>query len=296
MKTYRILLLIPVFFGLNFSQAQVIDAPTKAPVNRAWEKIHTPNRKRPVPYPSVREADIIWAKRVWRFLDLREKMNLPLYYPKRPVRDRKSLASVLMDAVSIPQPDRPFGTNYLTAYKDEDFTERLTTMDEVKKRLVFEYTDDSLDASTGMTATVSKYYDIKPEDIIKYAIVEDWFFDKRRSQLDVRIVAICPIYYKFSMSDGVQQFTDAPSELFWIYFPEARYYLVNQEAYNPRNDAERRTYDELFIKRRFASYIYKVENDYDRTIADYATGLDALLESERVKNEIFEFEQGLWEF
>lgn len=274
---------------------QVIDPPNKAPMSRAWDKIHTPNRKRPVPYPPVREADVVWSKRVWRFIDLKEKLNLPLFYPLKPIRDRKSLASVLMDAVSIPSAERPFGSNYLTAYKDEDLSERLGTLDDIKKLLTYEYTDDSTDAN-GQTVTVQKEYTLKPQDIVKYAVVEDWFFDKRRSQIDVRIRAICPIYYKIAMVNGNAQKMDAPTALFWIYFPEARYVLVNNECYNPQNDAEWRNFDDIFSKRRFSSYIYKVENVYDRLISDYATGLDALLESERIKNEIFQFEQDLWEF
>ena len=281
----------------SLGSAQVIDPPSTRPMDRPWEKIHTPNRKRPVPYPTVREADVVWAKRVWRVIDLREKQNLPLFYPKTPVRDRKSLASVLIDAVTVPQQEGPFGTNYLTAYTDEDLAERLaTTVSDLEERLKFEYRDDSLDASTGITRTVSKFHKIKAEDIVKYYVVEDWFFDKRRSQLDVRIRAISPIYYRFSMVNGIRQPNTDPSALFWVYFPEARYYLVNQESYNPRNDAEWRNYDDIFTKRRFASYIYKVENVYDRTIQEYATGLDALLESERVKSEIFQFEHDLWEF
>jgi len=289
---FPFLVLLFAFTGVH---SQVIDAPNKKPMERPWEKIHTPNRKRPVPYPTVREADVVWSKRVWRVIDMREKQNLPLYYPKTPVRDRKSLASVLINAATIPQGETPLGTNFLNTYLDEALGERLTTVDDVKKRLSFEYRDSFTDAD-GNETTQEKIYEVKAEDIVKYFIIEDWFFDKRRSQLDVRIRAICPVYYRFIMNNNVKQTLTDPSPTFWIYFPEARFYLVNQEAYNPRNDAEWRNYDDMFTKRRFASYIYKVENVYDRMISDYASGLDALLESERVKSEIFQFEHDLWEF
>jgi hypothetical protein len=50
------------------------------------------------------------------------------------------------------------------------------------------------------------------------------------------------------------------------------------------------------MKRLFNSYIYKEENVYDRRIAEYAQGLDALLESERIKNDLLDFEQNLWQY
>lgn len=288
-----------IFFLVLFiaagANAQSIDPPKVKPAERPWPKIHTPNRKRPVPYPPIREADIIWAKRVWRVIDLREKQNQFLLYPLQPVRDRKSLATVLFDAVKIPSSESPYGSNYLTAYSDEDLAERLATVEDINKKLSFTYMDSRVD-SLGNTVTEEKTYNLTPGDIIKFYIIEDWFFDKRRSQLDVRIRSICPVYYRFVMGNGEKQYLTDPSATFYIYFPEARFWLVNAEAYNPKNDAEWRTYDDIFTKRRFASYIYKVENIQDRMISDYATGLDALLESERIKGEIQQFEMDLWEY
>ena len=46
----------------------------------------------------------------------------------------------------------------------------------------------------------------------------------------------------------------------------------------------------------FDSYIVKEENMYDRYINSYALNIDALFESERIKDEMFDFEQSLWEY
>jgi len=84
--------------------------------------------------------------------------------------------------------------------------------------------------------------------------------------------------------------------LFWIYFPEARPILAKAEVFNRFNSASRMTYDDFFWKRMFTSYIYKVDNQYYRKISEYATGLDSMLESERIKEELLNFEQQLWEY
>jgi len=129
-------------------------------------------------------------------------------------------------------------------------------------------------------------------DVKMFRIKEDWFFDRQRSQMDVRILGICPVIDDFDERGEFRGY----KPLFWIYFPEARPIFAKSEIFNRQNSANRLTYDDAFWKRMFGSYIYKEENVYDRKISEYATGMDALLEAERVKNELFEFEHDLWEY
>ena len=84
--------------------------------------------------------------------------------------------------------------------------------------------------------------------------------------------------------------------MYWVYFPDTRPILAKTEVFNPKNGAERRSYDDIFMKRYFQSYIIKEDNTYDRTISAYKTGLDALLEAEAVKEKIFTIEHDIWEF
>jgi gliding motility associated protien GldN len=140
-------------------------------------------------------------------------------------------------------------------------------------------------------ATIIKQFD--PASVTKIRIKEDWFFDKQRSVMDVRIIGICPIIEEYE-DDGVTLKGVKP--LFWIYFPQARNVLAKSYVFNRFNNTQRLTYDDLFFKRMFSSYIYKESNVYDRKITEYAKGMDALLESERIKNEIFLTEHDLWEY
>jgi len=274
------------------TNAQVLDAPVKI-VNRAWEKNesgdgHVTNRPA-IAYAHLREADVFWATRIWRQLDLREKMNLPIYFPEYQVRDRISLTQVIWNAVVI--------ENSIRAFNDENFTEPYTVA-----QIIAATSDSSsmtvpsqLDPSIDSVVTSTRSFESK--DVKKYVIKEDWFFDRQRSVLDVRIIGMCPMIDMYTVNNetGEQEYKGM-KQLFWIYFPEARAVFARNEVYNRQNDAERRSYDDLFHKRFFASYITKQENVFDRSIQDYEKGLNALIEAEKIKENIFTFEQDLWEY
>lgn len=244
------------------------------------------------PFPmrdvSVREADVMWSKRVWRVIDLREKLNLPIYYPEEPTVCLMSLFDVLKCALL---------TDNLKAYSnpifDDEFTMPMTKV-EVQNLLVsWDSTNQVEDVNNpGQFITVPLKKEINSVNIRQYWIKEDWYFDKQRSVMESKIIGICPLAEKVSESGemiGVKP-------LFWIYFPDARPYLAKAAVFNRHNDAERMSYDELFVKRMFSSYVYKESNVYNRAITDYKKGLDVLLESEAIKEEIFVYESDLWHY
>ena len=129
----------------------------------------------------------------------------------------------------------------------------------------------------------------------KWRLKEEWFFDKQRSVMDVRILGLAPLQEDRDEVNG--QLLGTFSPLFWVYFPEAREVLINAEVFNlVKNDAERRTYDDIFWKRMFSSIIIKEANVMDRKVNEFKIGLDAVLEAERIKAEIFNIEHDLWEY
>ena len=129
----------------------------------------------------------------------------------------------------------------------------------------------------------------------KWRVKEEWFFDKQRSVMDVRIIGLAPLQENKDEITG--RLTGSFSPLFWVYFPEARKVLINAEVFNlVKNNAERRTYDDIFWKRMFGSTITKESSVMDRKVNEYMVGLDALLEAERIKTEIFNIEHDLWEY
>ncbi len=126
-------------------------------------------------------------------------------------------------------------------------------------------------------------------------IKEQWYFDKQTSTLNVRILGICPI--REYMREGDTSGQVQRQKVFWIYYPEARPLLATNLVQNPYNEARQQSFDDMFIKRMFNSYIVKESNMYnDRDISSYLIGKDAMLESKRIEDKIFNYEQDLWEY
>jgi hypothetical protein len=152
---------------------------------------------------------------------------------------------------------------------------------------------------------------------VAYNIKEDWFFDKERSILDKRIIAIAPIAeYKVKIENGFpsgqadegtlvyvkpngEKSTDEltfQAEMFWLYFPQLRETMAKYFTYNNRSDAQWMSFDDLFFKRKFNAQIYRTSDKFDREIEDYRFGVDALREAEKIKNDIRLWEHDVWNY
>ena len=283
MKKFLFLTVAVILCSLSIpASAQYVDTPKDG----FYQKNNYAD-KEPIPYPEVNESDIMWSKRIWRTIDLREKANQFLYYPEEPQNDWKNLMSVIVDGIN---------SGDLTAYdaSNDAFTSPLS-YDEVMEKL-----SGSVD-TIHLQRAVEPYdwydtiitNDFSSQDIKAFRIKEDWFFDKKRSVIECRIIGICPVKDVYDKSTGEFRGT-AP--LFWIYYPDARRTFAKSCAFNPKNDAVRLSYEDIFARRMFTSTIYKESNTYDRYISDYATGLDALLEAEKIQEAIREFESNMWQY
>ncbi len=276
-----LLSLCAVFNTEVFSQEDIIKG--------AFKKENTNNRQF-AKYAVLREADAMWSKRVWRVIDLNEKMNLAFKYPaSNQTSDRKNLIDVIMDAIA---------SDALIAYgfEDDEFIRPITLIEILNRggartdTVIMQHPEPPYEE---YPAVVTKEF--SRDKVIGYRVKEDWFFDKQRSVMDVRIIGIAPLIYAVDETGAIRE-GNIKIPLFWIYYPEARNLLSRSEIFNTGNNAQRLSFDDVFQKRLFGSYIYKESNVYDRRISDYAQGLNALQESERIKLDITNFEHDMWEF
>ncbi|MBQ2098835.1 MAG: gliding motility protein GldN, partial [Bacteroidales bacterium] len=152
---------------------------------------------------------------------------------------------------------------------------------------------ENLDGSIDTKIIDNRY---QSSEIKSYLMKELWFFDKQRSVMEVRIIGICPIRVYYRPEDEDQE-KPLQKKTFWVYYPEARKILSNAECFNSKNDAARLNFEDIMQKRYFSSYIFAESNVYDnRLISEYAQGQECLLEADRIKEQIFNFEQDLWEY
>jgi gliding motility associated protien GldN len=263
--------LILLFAGGAFAQE---------PLDGAYIKTTT-KEKDVIPYDYIREADVFWAKRIWRIIDVREKMNLPFKYPQQP------LIQIIHTAAK---------NGELTVYDnnvvDGDQFKAVLSVEDVKKQGTRVDTVMQVDPVTLEEVQVIQKNDLTWDKIVKYRVKEDWFFDEETSTMMVRVIGVAPVMEDFDASGNYR----GDMTMYWVYYPDLRPILAKYEVFNPKNDAQRLSWEDVFEARIFESYIYKESNVYDRGIQEYATGMDALLESDKVKYQVFTFEHDLWNY
>jgi gliding motility associated protien GldN len=231
----------------------------------------------PLAHPPVREADLLWEKRVWRVIDVREKLNQPFAYPERP------LYAILTEAIHREE---------IAAYTDDRFRTRLSP--------------EGLRRLTERRDTIQRYdmcgfrqdepYIIlnvlSADQVKRYRLLEQWYFDTQRGELQARILGIAPLREEYDEMGNLLY--ELP--LFWIYFPAARSVLAREPAYAEGSASARRSWEDVFVSRFFSSYIYREDNAHDGYQRDHLSGRDLLREADRIDRAVFDFAGYLWSY
>ncbi|MGO4770715.1 gliding motility protein GldN [Flavobacterium sp. W22_SRS_FK3] len=326
----RNFLLVIVFISgfLNvIAQSNLLNARTADQIGKKSAAQLMLDNDKPLAYGYVNDRDILMGKTIWEIIDLNQKINFPLYFPVDTANigsDRRSLYDVLIKAIKRGQITEVYADSYFNTKKTmKDIESSLSRIDttDAGKELINQYPDDYrthvvkkkvitgtgkkkvvtyIDETVEPTRTVPEEYILKQEltaaDVSQYKIKGYWYFDKRESELKYRLIGICPVTPDvYTMNSEEKDYI----ELFWVFFPDARDVLHEAKAFNDKNSAAPISFDQILNSRHFNSVIYKEENIYgDREIKDYIkdNALYQLLESERIKEKIRNFEQDMWSY
>ena len=278
----------------TYAQANLLNAKRPEDIGVKTEIQKQADNDKPLPYGYVDDRDILWSKIIWEVIDVDERINFPYYFPIDTIDtapDRRSLYNVLMSSIK--------DSTLTDIYVDSYFTEKRTFNDLKATLSKIDTTDlgyEQLNAGEAISPEYINKRDITAADIEAWRIKGVWYFDKRQGELKYRLLGIAPV------APDVNFINDKEPdlvELFWVWYPSAREILHKAKAFNTRNSAKPISFDHLLNSRRFNALVYKEENVYgDRKVEEYIrnNALFQLLESQRIKDKIRNFEIDMWNY
>lgn len=296
-KSFLLTVLSISFVSASFSQANILNAKSPEEIGVRTEAQKAVDNDKPLEYGYVDDRDIMFSKMTWERVVLDERVNFPLYYPvdtNNIGNDRRSLFDVLWKNVKDGNIENIYDDSYFTTKRTlKDIKSAMSKVD----TLDIGYEQFNADGYVDPEYIVKR--DITSYDISAYLIKGLWYFDKRQAELKYRLLGIAPAAPDVNFIDSDDEANKEPIPLFWVFFPDAREILHEAKSFNNENSAVPISYDHLLNSRRFNGYIYKEENVYgDRKVTEYISenALMQLLESDRIKEKIRDFELDMWAY
>jgi gliding motility associated protien GldN len=299
------LIIAALFVSVSFStiaQSNLLNAKVPSEIGKKTPAQLNSDNDKPLPYGYVHDRDVLMGKTTWEIIDLDERINFPLYYPidtSNIGKDRRSLFDVLLKGIKSGKITEVYTDSYFNTKKTfKDMSSSFTYIDTTNagKEEINNYPEDYKSGNKVLDPQYINKKELGAIDVADYKIKGFWYFDKRQSELKYRLLGICPVSPEAKeIGAENQDFI----ELFWVYFPAVREILHEAKAFNNRNSAMPISFDDMLNSRRFNGELYKEENVYgDREISEYMreNSQMQLLESERVKDKIRDFEQDMWNY
>ena len=296
MKIKSFLLTVTTVFTVSgvFAQANILNAKSPDQIGVRTEAQKAVDNDKPLEYGYVDDRDILFSKMTWERVVLDERVNFPLYYPidtNNIGSNRRSLYDVLMKNIKNGKIANIYDDSYFSAKRTlKDIEAALVKIDTTELGI------EQINAGEQLSAEYINRRDITAADITEYHIKGLWYFDKRQAELKYRLLGIAPVApdVNFIGTENADLV-----ELFWVFFPDAREVLHEAKSFNDANSSMPFSFDHILNSRRFSGYIYKEENvQGDRKISEYVAenALMQLLESERIKDKIRDFELDMWTY
>ncbi|HIB38418.1 gliding motility protein GldN [Mesonia sp.] len=282
----------------TYAQLNILNATKPEEIGKKSDAaIEADNDDQPLPYGYVGERDILWAKTTWEEIDLNQRVNFPLLYPIDNIsQGRRPLFDLLVEAVT---------QDSIAAYRDSYFNQKMSVEDINLNLEAKDLSEAGLAAQNAGEEVADWMYNSAKADanaVQAYRIRGYWYFDKRQGELKYRLLAIAPVVYSAQNLLQQQENPDLEIEaveLFWVFYPEVREIMHDNYVFNGKNSANPITFDHLLNSRRFDATIYKEDNvQGDREVDDYISdnSLMQLLESNRIKENIRNFESDMWNY
>lgn len=296
MNTRNFLIVVISIFGsvASYAQPNLLNAKIPEEIGlKSAAQLNADNDK-PLEYGYVDDRDVLMGKTVWEIIDLSERINFPLYFPIDTANigsDRRSLYDVLTRAIRSGEISEVYSDSYFNTKKSyQDIKASLTRIDTTDAGR------EQINAGQQISPEYVVQQDLTSQDVSQYKIKGYWYFDKRQSELKYRLLGICPVTPDvYTMNSEEKDYI----ELFWVFFPASRDVLHEAKSFNDKNSAMPISFDQILNSRRFNAVIYQEENVYgDRDISSYMkdNAQNQLLEAERVKEKIRDFEQDMWNY
>ena len=286
-----------MLFQTTFAQSNLLNAKRPSDIGKKTAEQKAVDNDRPLDYGYVDDRDILWSKVVWEYIDLNERINLPLYYPVDTTSvagNRRSLFDTLLRGIK--------NDKITEVYDDSYFTAKMTKAEINRKLFRVDTTDAGFDELNAGAININEYIDkinLTSQDIEGFKIKGLWYFDKRQGELKYRLLALAPIAPDVQTMGREDIDITEQLPLFWVWFPDARNLLHDMKVFNPKNSAFPISFDHILNARRFNSIIYREENIFgDRDVSDYVKGnsLFQVLESNKIKDQIRNKELDMWNY
>ena len=249
--------------------------------------------KQAMPFIHVRDIDVVWETAIWRKIDFREKFNQFFFYPtetERNAQGRINLVNTLLQALR---------NGEIEVFEDDD----------MKVPVDFEQVWGTLNRERPLSIPIYNEWDeiigtkdsivheeFDPESVLGANLKEWWYIDREDTRQKVRIVGLSLFRNDCRDRDGERECNTI--SMFWVPMNDMRVrnVLVKARAFDERNNVSRRSYDDIFVERYFDSFVTRVTNTKNRPINSYLTGVDAILESQAIEDELFNIESDMWEY
>lgn len=252
--------------------------------------------------PTVRaipNSDVMYRKSIWRVIDLREKQNKPMF------ANNHQITKIIIDAVKAGKLQPYRGDSLAASFTMEEFNKKLLVpeaasgLSDEEKKLGFEeestgggWGDEPAGGAKPAAAVAMEYF---PKQLYQMEMKEDMVFDKKRSRMYHEIQSITLVVpasetakgydqpiATFKWADLVKVFRDSPEQAIW---------------FNGSNTAQHKNLADAFDLWLFSSYISKVSNPDDKTLADiYGGDQQGIMAAQQVAGEMIEYEYNLWSF